>query len=264
MIQGGLATNLRVIGALGMRSVRQTLRKPQLASPIIIFPTLLLAVQTGGAGGAVNLPGFPHVQSFLAFMLAGAMVQSTLLAGSSGGIALAIDIEMGFVDRLLAAPISRFSLVLGRLVGTAMLGALTVVWYVAIGLVFGAEVNEGVLGVLVILVLVSLSSLAFGGLGAAIALKTGSASVVQGLFPLIFVGLFLSTAFFPSNLILEPAQTIAVYNPISFIVDGVREPIISEFSAADTLKALASLAGLLALGIWLSALALRSRLRSGG
>ena len=65
-----------------------------------------------------------HVDGFLDFMLAGAMMQSTLLAGNSGGIALAVDIEMGFTDRLLAAPISRFSIVLGRLAGTAVLGAL--------------------------------------------------------------------------------------------------------------------------------------------
>jgi ABC-2 type transport system permease protein len=264
MIQGGLATNLRVIGALGARSVRQTLRRPQLASPIIVFPSLLLAVQVGGAGRAVDLPGFPAVQSFLAFMLAGAMIQATLLAGNSGGIALALDIEMGFTDRLLAAPISRFSLVLGRLAGIAMLGALTALWFIAIGVIFGADIKEGVPGAVVIVVLVSLSALAFGGLGAAIALKSGSASVVQGLFPLIFVILFLSTAFFPANLILEPAATIAEYNPLSFIVNGVREPIISGFSAPDMLKALASLAAIGALGVGLSAAALRSRLRSGG
>ena len=88
-----------------MRSIRQTFRRPQLIAPIIVFPTLLLAIQTGGAGGAVELPGFPPVQSFLQFMLAGAMMQSLMLAGNSGGIALAVDIEMGFTDRLFAAPI---------------------------------------------------------------------------------------------------------------------------------------------------------------
>ena len=105
-----------------MRSIRQTFRRPQLIAPIVVFPTLLLAIQTGGAGGAVNLPGFPPVQSFLQFMLAGAMMQSLMLAGNSGGIALAVDIEMGFTDRLFAAPISRFTIVLGRLAGTAALG----------------------------------------------------------------------------------------------------------------------------------------------
>src|SRR5918997_3912422 len=115
-------------------------------APIIIFPTLLLAIQTSGAGAAVDLPGFPQVNGFLDFMLAGAMVQSTLLAGNSGGIALAVDIEMGFTDRLLAAPISRFAMVLGRLAGTAALGAATAIYYIAIGLIFGATIEEGVLG----------------------------------------------------------------------------------------------------------------------
>ena len=114
-----LAVNARVVAALGARSVKQTFRRPQLVAPIVIFPTLLLAVQTGGAGRAVDLPGFPEVDNFLSFMLAGAMLQSCLLAGNTGGIALAVDLEIGFTDRLLAAPISRFSIVLGRLVGTA-------------------------------------------------------------------------------------------------------------------------------------------------
>src|SRR5918994_6515651 len=104
-----LATNARVVGALGARSVKQTFRRPQLAAPILIFPTLLLAVQTGGAGRAVDLPGFPEVDNFLSFMLAGAMLQSTLLAGNTGGIALAVDPGMGFTDRLFAPPISRYS-----------------------------------------------------------------------------------------------------------------------------------------------------------
>ena len=129
-----------------MRSIRQTFRRPQLIAPIIVFPTLLLAIQTGGAGAAVNLPGFPPVQSFLQFMLAGAMMQSLMLAGNSGGIALAVDIEMGFTDRLFSAPISRFTIVLGRLAGTAALGLFSALWFLAIGLVFGAEIQSGVAG----------------------------------------------------------------------------------------------------------------------
>ena len=134
-------TDLRVIGALGARSVKQTFRRPQLLAPIVVFPSILLAIQTAGAGQAVNLPGFPPVNSFLDFMLAGAMIQSTLLAGNSGGIALAVDIEMGFTDRLLAAPISRFGMVLGRLAGTAALSALAGIWFLVIGLIFGVHIN---------------------------------------------------------------------------------------------------------------------------
>ena len=260
----GLRANLRVVGALGMRSVRQTFRRPQLIAPIVIFPTLLLAIQTGGAGSAVELPGFPPVDSFLQFMLAGAMMQSLMLAGNSGGIALAVDIEMGFTDRLFAAPISRFTIVLGRLVGTAALGLFAALWFLAIGLVFGAPVEGGVPGALVAILLTTIGAMSIGGIGSAIALRTGQASIVQGLFPLVFVVLFLSTAFFPEQLMVEPARSIAAYNPLSFVVEGIREPIVEGVDAGDTLAALAAVAAISAFSLLLSARALRHRLRTGG
>ena len=108
------------------------------------------------------------------------------------------------------------------------------------------------------------SLIAFGGLGAAVALRTGRASVVQGLFPLVFVILFLSSAFFPANLMLEPAATVARYNPLSFIVEGVRDPVISSLSLKAFGKALGSIALISGVSIALSALALRQRLRLGG
>jgi ABC-type multidrug transport system permease subunit len=259
----GLATSARVVRALGARSVRQTFRRPQLLAPIVVFPTLLLAIQTGGAGAGIELPGFPPVQSFLQFMLAGSMMQSMMLAGNSGGIAFAVDIEMGFTDRLFAAPIPRFAIVLGRLAGTAALGLFASLWFFAIGLIFGAEIAGGVPGALLSMALITASALAVGGIGAAIALRTGSASVVQGLFPLVLVVLFLSSAFFPQELMIEPAKTIAEYNPFSFIVEGVREPIISGIDATQTLEAVAAIAGIVLLGLWLSARALRHRLRVG-
>jgi len=258
-----MARSARVVRALGARSIRQTFRRPQLLAPIVVFPTLLLAIQTGGAGASVELPGFPPVHSFLQFMLAGSMMQSMMLAGNSGGIAFAVDIEMGFTDRLFAAPIPRFAIVLGRLAGTAALGLFAALWFLAIGLVFGTPIEGGVPGALLAILLVTASALAVGGLGAAIALRTGSASVVQGLFPLVLVVLFLSSAFFPQELMIEPAKTIAEYNPLSFIVEGVRGPIISGIDATQTLEAVAAIAGVIALGLVLSARALRHRLRVG-
>jgi ABC-type multidrug transport system permease subunit len=252
-----------VVAALGRRSVMQTLRRPQLVAPLLIIPTLLLAVQSAGAGRAVDLPGFPPVDSFFDFLIAGAMIQSALLAGNTGGIALAVDIEMGFYDRLLTAPIPRFAIVLGRLAGVGVLGALTTVWFLLIGLIFGARIEEGLLGALTMIVLVALAAVAFGTLGAALALRTGSASVVQGTFPLVFVIVFLSTAFFPADLLLQPAQTIAAYNPLSFVVDAVRDPVISTFSGHELLLGLLAAAGIGAVGLILSSLALRRRIRLG-
>ena len=259
-----LAYNARVVAALGRRALRQTFRRPQLMAPIIIFPSLLLAVQTGGAGRAIDLPQFPEVNGFFDFMLAGAMIQSCLLAGNTGGIALAVDLEMGFTDRLLVAPISRFAMVLGRLMGVAALGALSAVYYIVIGLIFGATLEEGLVGALVIIVFVTLSAVAFGAIASALALRAGSASVVQGMFPIIFVILFLSNAFFPAALMLEPAGSIAEHNPLSWIVDGVRDPIVAVLDGDAVMKAFASIVLFGGTGLALSSLALKRRLRTGG
>jgi ABC-2 type transport system permease protein len=258
-----LATNARVVAALGRRSVLQTLRRPQLAAPLILFPTALLAIQTAGAGNAVNLPQFPPVDNFLSFMLAGAIVQAVMMTGNSGAIAFAIDIEMGFTDRLFAAPISRYAVVLGRLVATAVLGGIIAVYFIVLGLIFGASLNEGLLAALWITILVAAAALAFGSIGAAIALRTNSASVVQGIFPLVFVILFLSDAFFPANLMLDPAGWVAEYNPLSFVVNGIREPIIAGWSLDTQLKAIASVIGIGIFGLTLCRYALIGRVRRG-
>ena len=167
-------------------------------APIIIFPTLLLAIQTGGAGRAVDLPGFPPVDGFLDFMLAGAMIQSTLLAGNTGGIALAVDIEMGFTDRLLAAPISRFAIVLGRLAGTAVARRALRRLVHRHRADLRRHDRGGVPGVL-LMILFTASPRSRSAGSARRSRCAPAASVVQGLFPLVFVILFLSWAFFPST-----------------------------------------------------------------
>ena len=45
--------------------MKQTFRRPQLMAPIIIFPSLFLAVNVGGAGRATDIPAFPDVGGFL-------------------------------------------------------------------------------------------------------------------------------------------------------------------------------------------------------
>ena len=258
-----LVANGRVVAALGKRSIRQTFRRPQLLAPLILFPTALLAIQTAGAGRAVDLSGFPDVPNFLSFMLAGSIVQAVMFTGNSGAIAFAIDMEMRFTDRLYAAPIARASVVLGRLAATAVLGAMIAVYFIVLGLIFGAHIREGVPAVLWIVVLTAAAALAFGTIGAAIALRSNSASVVQGIFPLVFVILFLSDAFFPANLMLEPASWVAQYNPFSFVVNGIRDPIIDGWSVTTQLKAVASVLGIGAVGFMLCAGAMRYRLRRG-
>lgn len=222
-----LGRRARATRALAKRSVVQAFRRAPFLAPVIILPTVVLAAYSGNASSAVHIPGFPHVHSFLDYILGGAMVLAAALAGVSGGIALATDIEMKFMDRFLATPAPRSAIVLGRLAGTTAWGTIGGVWFLAVGLLFGARLEAGWLGGVITVALVALSTLGISSFIAGLALCAGQASVIQGLFPLVIVLMMISSAFFPRELLLEPVRTIAVANPISYIANAVREPWIN-------------------------------------
>jgi ABC-2 type transport system permease protein len=247
--------------ALARRSLRTTLRRPQFLAPLVVFPSLLLAINTGGLQRSTDLPGFPHVHGFLDFQLAAALLQSLMLGGVSAGIATALEIEGGFFDRLLASPVPRLSIPLGRIMAGAVIAAAQVVYFLALGLIFGAHIAAGVAGVALVLVIGVATGTGFAALGVMLALRARSASTVQGIFPLVFVVLFVSSAFFPRKLLSHPADWVAAYNPLSYVADGIRDPIISPITASTVLEGLAAAAGIAAAGIALSVMALRGRLR---
>ena len=247
--------------ALARRALVNAFRKPQFLAPLVVFPSLFLAVNVGGLGATRSLEGFPQVDGFLDYQLSAAILQSLLLGGVSAGIAVALDIEGGFFDRLAASPTPRVALVLGRVLAASVIAAVQVFYFLILGLAFGATIQGGVLGVLCVLLVGVVAGTGFGALGVLIALRARSASTVQGIFPLVFVVLFISSAFFPLELLSSPADVIARYNPLSFIADAIRQPIAFSNSLWPVLEGLLAATVLTGASIGLSLLALRGRLR---
>ena len=247
--------------ALARRALVNSLRRPQFLAPLVIFPTLFLAINVGGLGATRALQGFPSVDGFLDYQLAAAILQSLLLGGVSAGIATALDIEGGFFDRLVASPTPRAALVLGRVLAASVIAAFQVLYFIVLGYAFGATVQGGVLGILCVFAIGIVAGTGFGALGVLIALRSRSASTVQGIFPLVFVVLFISSAFFPIELLSSPADVVAQYNPLSFIAEGMREPIAFSNALGPMLEGLIAAAVLAAAAIGLSIAALRGRLR---
>ena len=64
----------------------------------------------------------------------------------------------------------------------------------------------------------------------AMAIRTGSSEAVQGAFPLLFILLFLSSAFFPRQTMNGTYQRIADLNPVSHLVEGFRDLTIEGLS----------------------------------
>ena len=209
----------------------RTLRQPASAIPPFIFPTALLLVTSAGLTSATRLPGFPS-DSFLAFFLAFPFIQGALFATMNAGTDLARDIQSGFLNRLALTPMRGAALISGHLAGVVTMGFLQACFYLTVGLVAGVSIASGPLGVVVILVLATLIAFAFGALGAFFALQTGSGEAVQGLFPLLFVGLFLSSMNLPRNLIeTDWFRIVATFNPISYLIEGIRSLIIVGWDA---------------------------------
>jgi ABC-2 type transport system permease protein len=252
---------LRQTGALAWRSVLGTVRTPQALVPSLFFPLVLMAIFTGSFGNAPGtIPGFPPVRGFVDFALAGAVIQGILIGGTSAGAAFAQDIEGGFFERLVASPVARIAILTGRLGGGVAVAMVQTVAFLAIGVAFGARVQGGAAGVAILLVLACLMAIAVSGLGVTLALRTGSAEAVQGTFPLFFALLFFSSAFFPRETMTGWFRTVADVNPISYLVEAMRDQVISGVEARATLIGLGVVLGLAAAAVSGSYLAFRRRL----
>ena len=248
------------IGWVARRSVRRTLRQPALIVPTIVFPLFLLAVNASGLAAATKLPGFP-TDNYLSFALSVSFMQGALFAATTAGAELATDIETGFLNRLSLTPLRGVAILVGQLAGAVLVSLLASLVYLAVGLIAGANLAAGVGGAVVLLALAVLIGVAFGGLGLLMALRTGSAEAVQGLFPLMFVVFFLSSLNLPRNLIeTDWFRAVATYNPVSYLVEGIRSLVITGWDGEALALGFGIAAGLAALAFVAAGRALRTRL----
>jgi ABC-2 type transport system permease protein len=245
---------------LAWRSVIRTVRQPIVIVPPLVFPLFLLAINASGLGAATAIPDFP-TNSYLAFALAFPFVQGAIFATNTAGTNVAQDIGTGFFNRLSLTPMSGPSLLVGQLTGVLLIGILQAIAFLGAGLAAGAHIDAGPLGVVVLFALSLSIAAAFGAIGLFAGLRTGSAEAVQGLFPLMFILLFLSSATLPRDLIAQDwYRTVATINPVSYMIEGLRSLIITGWDAEALALGFGVAIAIFAAGIWASTFALRERM----
>ena len=248
------------VGSLARRSIIRTLRQPAAVVFPLLFPVLLLAVNSGGLRAETRLPGFP-TNSFLAFALAVPFIQGGLFATGNAGIDLAKDIQTGFLNRLALTPMRGIALLAGELGGVMTLALVQGLFYLSIGLVFGVRLKSGIAGGLVLILLAAVIALGFAAFGAYAALRTGSTEAVNGLFPLFFVFLFISSMNIPRNLMGTTwFRWLATINPVSYLIEGVRSLVITGWDAQALLLAFGIGLAIVVGGFSLAAASLSERL----
>lgn len=248
------------VGALAWRSIARTVRQPASAIPPLVFPVALMVVNAAGLDASTRLPGFP-TDSFLAFALAVPFIQGALFSTMNAGTDLARDIQTGFLNRLSLTSMRGSALIAGQLGGIVALGLVQALFYIFVGLVTGVEFASGAAGILVLLAFAALVSVGFGAIGIYLALRTGSGEAIQGLFPLLFVFLFLSSMNAPRNLMeIDWFRAVATANPVSYLIEAVRSLIIGGWDGTALALGFGIAAAIAVAGLALASSALTERL----
>jgi ABC-2 type transport system permease protein len=238
------------------RAVRQIPREPESVIPALIVPVFFFIVNVGALE---KLAEHGPVHDFKAFQLPVAIVFA--VTGISRASTLVTDIQGGYFDRLLMTPVRRLALLLGLMVSDFVLVVALSVPVVALGLLVGVRFHTGVAGIVLFILLSASWGLAFTGFPYAIALKTGNPAAVNSSFLLFFPFAFLTTSFLPQQALTGWLSSVATYNPVTYLLAGLRSLVTSGWDGSALGKAIGCIAGLGAVSMALALAALRGRIR---
>ncbi|HYV58555.1 MAG TPA: ABC transporter permease [Acidimicrobiia bacterium] len=243
---------------IATRSIRAVPREMEFVVPALVVPVFFYAINIGAleplaeAGTGVD---------FKAFQLPVAIIFA--VTGLSRASALVTDIQNGYFDRLLMTPIRRLSLLLGLMMADLFLITTLSLPVIAMGYIVGVRFETGVPGIVLFVLMAGLWGLAFTGFPYAIALKTGNPAAVNTSFVLFFPFMFLTTSFLPYEALSGWLQTIARWNPVTYLLAGMRSLLYGGWDAYDIALGFLGIAIVGSVSMTLAFAALRGRLKRG-
>jgi ABC-2 type transport system permease protein len=210
---------------LGRRAVREIGRIPEATIPALFIPLFFLVVNIGQVSKTFpETTPFLHGQGYVAFQLPVSLMFA--VATATSGLALVTEIDMGYFDKLLAAPIRRSSIIFGRLTADLVRGLMGSTVVLLAGLALGAHMASGILGAVVLVVLAALFGVGYAGFGILVALRTRNVQATNTSFLLFFPLLFLTPNFVPFDRLSPVMEALARLNPVSYVIEGLRSLII--------------------------------------
>ncbi|MDX6671426.1 MAG: type transport system permease protein [Solirubrobacteraceae bacterium] len=245
---------------LARRSVREIVRYPESTIPSLFIPLFFLAVNIGQVSKTFpSSTPFLHGQGYVAFQLPVSLMFA--VATASSGLALVTEIDQGYFDKLLAAPIRRSSIIFGRLAADFVRGVMGSTVVLLAGLALGAHMESGVLGAVVLVLLAALFGVGYAGFGILVALRTRNVQATNTSFLLFFPLLFLTPNFVPFDRLSPLMETLARANPVSYVIVGLRSLVIDGWDAGKLAACLGVTVALVAIltGLSLRAIATYDR-----
>jgi ABC-2 type transport system permease protein len=230
-----MAQFLSEIGAVFARWIRKTIRRPAFLFFSLVQPIVWFILFTQAFQRISEIPGFSILtgtDSYLTFFSAAVIIQTIIASAMQSGMGLVTDIESGFMDKMRVAPIRRFSILTGKVLSDGFRILIQTGVILVLAFALGVQFASGVAGLAIILLLAAAFGVAWSGISIFIALKTRNSEAtlmisILTTFPL----LFLSTAFMPKAFLPDWVQTVATYNPISYVADAFHSLTITGVEA---------------------------------
>jgi ABC-2 type transport system permease protein len=214
---------LHDLTAIAGRALRAVPRDPAAVMPPVFIALFFFVVNIATLKKLTGShPGF----SYTAFEMATAILLG--VTGVSRAPALVLDVQTQYLDRLLLTPVRRTAILLGHMAADVAVAAALTVPILVLGLILGVRFEGGVLGAVAFIALAALWSLAFAGFGYAIALKTGNPAAVNSMFLLFFPFLFLTSSYVPRAQLSGWLNTVAGFNPVTYLLDGLRSLVLGQ------------------------------------
>jgi ABC-2 type transport system permease protein len=261
-MSGGHAMTLRAdlasVWALMRRAVYEVIRVPGAAIPGVLAPTIFILGLTSVFGKLTLLPGFT-TDEYMTFILPVGLMQGAGFTGAATGVNLARDIELGWFDRMLVSPPPRWVLMAGTILSASLRSLMPITMLLVVGFAFGVDF-PGLGGLLLAIFLAATFAAVAASWGITLALRFKT----QGAAPLMQAGIFMAVLFTasyaPLELLTGWLHDVAQINPVTQIIDAVRQGFVGEVTWSETWPGLLALAGL---GVLLVSLALRGLHRAG-
>jgi ABC-2 type transport system permease protein len=243
------------LATVARRAIRGVFREPEFFVPALIVPVFFFVVNIGALQDFTQQTGI--VTDFKAFQLPVSIIFA--VTGVSRASALVTDIQGGYFDRLLLTPIRRPALLLGLMAADFVSVILLAIPVLLLGVVLGVRFETGVIGMVVFVLYGAAWGIAFAGFPYAIALKTGNPAAVNSSFILFFPFAFLTTTFLPKQALTGWLSTVATYNPVTYVLEGLRSLITEGWVWESLAKGLVATLGLTVISFGLASAAMRGR-----
>jgi ABC-2 type transport system permease protein len=245
---------------LFIRNLRNSIRVPMLWAMSLIQPLIWLLLFGQLFKNIVNVPGFP-TQNYLAYLAPGVILMTSLFGATFSGMGTLVDIDLGYLDKMLVTPVNRNAIMLGRMGGDVVRILLQAIVIVIIALAMGVGFTTGFPGFLTAIVIVALMVIGFAGLSNIIALRIREHQLFIMVINFFTMPLmFMSSAMMPTQMMPSWLQTVAKYNPITYAADGIRSLMITGFDGVVLAKSFLVLGGIALVMMGIATILFRRRL----